>query len=168
MGEVQAVAITPVDTGTFEAIARREADRLYGLALTILRDPAEAEDAVQDALLAAWRFWPNLRDPARVQPWLTRICVNAALRRRRWISHLTAQHDADRVLAPAIGRDERLLGFDRAFARLSLKQRAVFALHVHYGLTVEECARTVGCSSGAARSHLGRAVDKLRRDLGDD
>jgi RNA polymerase sigma factor (sigma-70 family) len=69
---------------------------------------------------------------------------------------------------PAIRSDERLLDFDQAFARLSLKQRAAFALHVYYGMTVEECAGVMGCRPGTARSHLGRAVEKLRRSLGDE
>jgi RNA polymerase sigma factor (sigma-70 family) len=60
-----------------------------------------------------------------------------------------------------------LLGFDRAFRELSPPKRAVFALHVHYGYTVDECAATLGCRPGTARSHLGRAVAKLRKEFTD-
>jgi RNA polymerase sigma-70 factor (ECF subfamily) len=68
--------------------------------------------------------------------------------------------------APApIQFDGQLLDFDRAFARLSAKQRAVFALHIHHGYTLDECASLLGCRPGTARSHLGRAVAALRREM---
>ncbi|MDQ6846828.1 MAG: hypothetical protein M3019_04495 [Candidatus Dormibacteraeota bacterium] len=54
-----------------------------------------------------------------------------------------------------------------AFRRLSTPQRAVFALHVQYGYTLDECARVMGCRPGTARSHLGRAVAKLRKEFAD-
>jgi DNA-directed RNA polymerase specialized sigma24 family protein len=59
------------------------------------------------------------------------------------------------------------LDFDKAFRRLSPPQRAAFLLHFHYGYTLDECAGLLGCRPGTARSHLGRAVAKLRKEFAD-
>ena len=56
----------------------------------------------------------------------------------------------------------------RAYQHLSPRQRAMVTLHHHDGYTVEQCAAFLGCSPGTARSHLGRAMTKLRKELADD
>jgi RNA polymerase sigma factor (sigma-70 family) len=150
----------------FELAVLPERPRLYALALTITRDPAEAEDAVQETMLSAWRSWASLRDPDHPGPWLTRICVNHCLRgRRRLTRWLRAQELREAASPVPIQFDDQLLDFDRAFARLSARQRAVFALHVQHGYTVDECARLIGCRAGTARGHLGRAVAALRKAM---
>jgi RNA polymerase sigma-70 factor, ECF subfamily len=150
----------------FELAVLPERPRLYALALTITHDPEEAEDAVQETMLSAWRSWASLRDPDHPEPWLTRICVNHCLRRRRRLTRwLWAQEFRDAAAPVAIQFEDQLLDFDRAFARLSARQRAVFALHVEHGYTVDECARLIGCRAGTARSHLGRAVASLRKEM---
>jgi RNA polymerase sigma-70 factor (ECF subfamily) len=154
----------------FEEAVPPERARLYALAVTITRDPSECEDIVQDTLLAAWRSRPRLRDPARTSAWLTRICVNHCLqrarRRARWVSA------GEKLLAAAPIRsrldDRPMLDFDRAFTRLSPKQRAVFVLHAHHGYSVRECAEILGCRAGTARSHLGRVIAALRQEMSDD
>ena len=65
------------DHDAFAALAGAAADRLYGLARMILRDPDRAEDATQEALVKAWRELPRLRDPDRFEAWLRRLLVNA-------------------------------------------------------------------------------------------
>ncbi len=68
---------------TFEAVAVPDARRLYSLALSILRDQGEAEDAVQETLLKAWRSWNSVSHMERPTAWLTRVCVNHCISRRR-------------------------------------------------------------------------------------
>jgi DNA-directed RNA polymerase specialized sigma24 family protein len=68
---------------TFEAVAAPDARRLYSLALSILRDEGEAEDAVQETLLKAWRSWESVARMERPAAWLTRVCVNHCISRRR-------------------------------------------------------------------------------------
>lgn len=163
-------ARSAADHAAFEGSVAPEARRLFGLALTILGDRGEAEDAVQETMFSAWRTWSTLREPSKLSAWLTRICVNHCIHRRRglvrrilWSSDqwLTA------TTAPPPTLDSRLAGFDRAFRRLSPHQRAVFTLHVHHGYTLDECAGLIGCRPGTARSHLGRAVATLRKELAD-
>ena len=165
-GTIQATPLLLDTNETFERAVLKDRPRLYRLALTITRDPAEAEDVVQETMLSAWRSWAKLRDPEHPSPWLTRICVNHCLHRRRLLSRLLPSGDIVDVRGPSpIQFEGQLLDFDRAFALLSAKQRAVFALHVHHGYTLDECAGLLGCRPGTARSHLGRAVASLRAEM---
>jgi RNA polymerase sigma-70 factor (ECF subfamily) len=165
---------TAVDEGAalrFEQAVAPEARRLFGLAMTIVRDRGDAEDAVQETFFSAWRSWSLLRDEAHLSAWLSRICVRHCLSRRRHrIRHLLWISDEARGMYAAPHPqpfDGRLLDFDRAFSDLSRSQRAVFTLHVQYGFTINECAEMLGCRPGTARSHLGRAVARLRKELND-
>jgi RNA polymerase sigma-70 factor (ECF subfamily) len=65
------------DREAFTSLARDSADRCYGLAYRILRDPHRAQDAAQRALIGAWRDLPALREPARFDAWLAKLVVNA-------------------------------------------------------------------------------------------
>jgi RNA polymerase sigma factor (sigma-70 family) len=150
----------------FEEAVLPERRRLYGLALIITRDASAAEDAVQETLFAAWRSWAKVRDPEHPGGWLTRICVRQCLRRRQFDAptrfadaSLSAHAQGD----AAFGGD--LVDFDRAFGLLTARQRAAFTLHVRYGYTVAESAALMGCRPGTARSHLGRAVATLRKEM---
>jgi RNA polymerase sigma-70 factor (ECF subfamily) len=147
-----------------------ETRRLYGLALAIVVDRHEAADAVQETLLSAWRHWSSLRDPATQSAWLTRICVRRCIHHRHLLSlrvlWSSSQWDQTPGAAP-IEFEGRLLDVYRAIRVLSPSQRAMVVLHYQRGLTVDECAAILGCRPGTARSHLGRAVAKLRKELTD-
>ena len=165
---VKASATVDGEQGAFERAVAPEIDRLFGLALTIVGDRGEAEDVVQETMLSAWRRWSQLRDPSNQSAWLTRICINHCLHRRRDILRMVLWPH-DRWLSVPDPRplrlDGRLLEVDRAFRSLSPPQRAVVTLHLYYGFTVDECAALLGCRPGTARSHLGRAMTKLRKEL---
>jgi RNA polymerase sigma-70 factor (ECF subfamily) len=151
---------------TFEQAVLPERRRLYGLALIITRDPSAAEDAVQETLFSAWRSWSKVRDPQHPGGWLTRICVRQCLRRRQFDA--PSRFADPSVSARAQGETAfggELLDFDRAFGLLTAKQRAVFTLQVRHGYTVAESAGLMGCRPGTARSHLGRAVARLRKEM---
>jgi RNA polymerase sigma-70 factor, ECF subfamily len=158
------------DAGAFDALARDRIDRLFSIAIRILRDHHDAEDAVQQALWTAWCDLPGLRDPARLDAWLYRLVVRASYRagrsRRRRASvarivpdmhELPGSADADAVT----DRDE----LERAFASLSTEHRAVVVLHHYLGLPLEEIAGIVGVPAGTARSRLHYALHKLRAVL---
>jgi RNA polymerase sigma-70 factor (ECF subfamily) len=154
------------DHDAFGLLVNLTSDRMYAIATRILRDPGLAEDALQGALITAWRELPRLRDPDRFEAWVRRLLVHAcyaeARRRRAWAGNV-------RVLpvdGPA-GADDLLSvcdrdALDRAFRRLSIEQRAVFVLHHHVGLPLVEIADTLGIPAGTARSRLHHAIRLLR------
>src|SRR4051794_32571437 len=82
------------DREAFASLVQMTSDRMYAIAARILRDADLAEDALQGALINAWRSLPTLRDPARFEAWLRRLLVHAcyaeARRRRSWTSMIRA------------------------------------------------------------------------------
>jgi RNA polymerase sigma factor (sigma-70 family) len=149
------------DVPTFEAAVHAESGRLFAVAYSILRDPQEAQDAVQETMELAWRSWSVLRDPSKRSAWLRQICVRRAIRtRRRLLSRLWL---ADTIAGPEL--EEPDLDLDRGYRRLSRQQRAVVTLHYQYGYSIDECAELIGCRPGTARSHLARALASLRKEL---
>ena len=148
---------------TFEAAVRAEGGRLFGVAYSILRDPQEAEDAVQETMELAWRSWSSLRDPEKRSPWLRQICVRRCLKVHRGLLRRSWLHDRPQAAAVT---DDHDLDLDRSYRRLTRQQRAVVALHYQYGYSLDECADLLGCRPGTARSHLGRALSRLREELG--
>jgi len=154
------------DEEAFASLARNAGDRLLAVAYRILRDIGLAEDAVQQALVAAWRELPGLRDPDRFDAWLHRLLVHAcyaeARRDRRWSSTIRvlpvdAPSGADEALAIA-HRDQ----LDRGFRRLPAEQRAVFVFHHWLGLSLPEVAEHLGVPLGTVKSRLHYATSSLR------
>ena len=154
------------DREAFGVLVVHTSDRLYAIATRILRDTELAEDALQGALLTAWRQLPTLRDPDRFDAWVRRLLVHAcyaeARRQRSWAANVRVL-PVDGPAAPdaslsVIDRD----ALDRAFRRLTVEQRAVFVLHHHVGLPLVEIAETLGIPAGTARSRLHYATRALR------
>ena len=153
-------AATP-DQDAFERLLAAEGRRLFAIAFAVLRDPEAAEDAVQEASVAAWQGWPKLSDPNRSRAWLTTICVRQAVRRRGWLRRRPARtetHDRFAGSERHLEADGLYLDLHRAHARLSRQQRAVVALHYEHGYTLSECAALMGCRSGTVATHLSRAL----------
>ena len=160
------------DEEAFDLLVGRIGDSLYSVARRILRDTSLAEDATQQALLAAWRNLPQLRDPDRFEAWAHRLIVNAchAEARREGRQRGTLRllpHDEPSDPDPASGianRDE----LDHAFRALSIEHRTVVVL-VHYlGMTPSEAAATMGTPVGTARSRLHYALQNLRMAIDAD
>jgi RNA polymerase sigma factor (sigma-70 family) len=155
----------------FEAVVTADVRRLYSLALSILDDAGEAEDAVQETLLKAWRAWDSLSHMDRPAAWLTRVCVNHCISRRRMLRSrgwpLPALIDRAGPTS-AGGHDAERIDMDRAYRRLSTKQRAAITLNYKHGYSVDECAVFMGCRPGTVRTHLERGLATLRKELKDD
>lgn len=150
----------------FDSVLRAERGHLYGIAHAILRDPPLAEDAVQDALVRAWRSWDSLRDESARRAWLVRICVNQCLNSRRAkLRRLMVTLRADAPALPDPRLDGRLVDLDRATLKLSPRQRAALLLHYHHGYSIDECADLLGCRPGSVRTHVARALQTLRREM---
>jgi RNA polymerase sigma-70 factor (ECF subfamily) len=155
------------DRDAFELIVRARMDAVYRLSIAILGEEAAARDAAQEALVAAWRQIRRLREPERLDAWLTRVAVNAArqairARRRRRVREIpssTVAALADRPADP-VGDDVAVL--DAALATLPVEQRAILVLHHLEGRPLAELAEILEVPIGTAKSRLFAA----RRALG--
>lgn len=161
------------DHDAFAVLATAAATRLDAAARLILRDGELARDAVQDALIRAWRDLPGLRDPDKFDAWLHRLLVNACLdvarrRRRRPIEVEIGPLDEPAVHADEVHRlaDRDLV--ERALARLDPEHRALVVMHYYLGYPLPEAAASLGISLPAAKSRLHRAMGALRRVLSPD
>jgi RNA polymerase sigma-70 factor, ECF subfamily len=161
------------DREAFAVLARASAARLDAAARLILRDREHARDAVQEALIRAWRDLPGLRDPDRFDAWLYRLLSNAAIdearrRKRRVIEVKITLADMGAVHEDPTGRLADRDALDRALAGLSPEHRALVVLHYYVGLPLPEAAAALGISLGAAKSRLHRAIGTLRRSFTSD
>lgn len=156
-----------------EAVDGAEADferRFWPLFLTafraahrILRDRAAAEDVAADALVRVHLRWDRLRgDPAYCSAWVVRVATNRALdvAKRRTPAPVPRPHPAfdDAVASHVV--------LEAALGTLPRRQRQVVALRYLLGLSTEEVARVLDIRDGSVRSHLDRALKKLRLRLG--
>lgn len=156
---------------SYESVVVSEAKRLYSLAMSILTDAGEAEDAVQETLLKAWRLWEAVSGMDRPSAWLTRVCVNYCLNRRRLLRsrgwpHLGLTEGTEVPRESAVHAEG--IDISRAYRRLSNRQRAAITLNYRHGYSVEECAVLMGCRPGTVRTHLERGLATLRKELKDD
>ena len=155
------------DREAFSDLVRASTSRQYALATLILRDGDRAQDAVQEALVSAWKGLRALRDPDAWDAWLNRLTVRACFhqvrrdKRRRLVelqvmpNHEPSSSDAQLALADR-DRVERMLD------RLPMEQRAVIVLHYHLGLPLPEVANTLAIPVGTAKSRLSRALEAMR------
>jgi RNA polymerase sigma-70 factor (ECF subfamily) len=154
------------DHEAFDALATAAYHRLYAIARRILRDGYAAEDAVQDALVRAWRDLRGLRDRDRFDAWLHRLLVHACqdqVRRRRRrpfeVSVLTIdQPTVEDRLSQLVDRDE----LERAFLRLPVEQRAALVLTHYIGLPAAEVASILGVPVGTVYSRLHNGARTMR------
>jgi RNA polymerase sigma-70 factor, ECF subfamily len=160
------------DQSAFVDLVRSRGDRLFALAYRILRDVDRAEDALQDALVIAWRDLPSLRDPDRFDAWvhkvLTNVCIAQASRERRRMANLhvlpvDGPPAPDQLLSVA-DRDQ----LDRAFRRLTPDERAILALRFYLGYEPSEIADVLGAPAGSVRSRLHHAIRAMRAALDAD
>lgn len=157
------------DREAFADLVRARGDRLFALAQRILRDVDRTGDAVQDALVIAWRDLRALRDPDRLDAWLTKllvnVCITHASRERRRVANLRVlpvdgPASPDELLSLA---DRDLI--ERGFRRLPPEQRAILTMHHFLGYAPGEIAGILGIPPGTARSRLHHAHRAMRAAL---
>ena len=157
------------DPDAFEVLVREAGGRLVGLAFRILRDPAAADDAVQQTLVTAWRELPGLRDPERFEAWLYRILVRACSAEARRMGRMRV---GVRDVSPdalsysnAFGRVADRDELERGFRRLTPEQRTVIVLRFWGDLRQEEIAEAMSIPLGTVKSRLHHATAALRAAL---
>ncbi|MET7982311.1 MULTISPECIES: RNA polymerase sigma factor SigM [unclassified Streptomyces] len=160
------------DPDAFGELVRRHRDRLWAVALRTLGDREEAADAVQDALVSAYRAAHTFRGQSAVTTWLHRITVNACLdRARKAASRKTSPVDDTQRLeqllephesaaAPAERNDlhRELIG---ALGTLPADQRAALVLVDMQGYPVAEAARILDVPTGTVKSRCARGRARL-------
>jgi RNA polymerase sigma-70 factor (ECF subfamily) len=163
------VAAQRGDRQAYVDLIRPRSNRLFAIAQRILRDVDRAEDALQDALVIAWRDLRGLRDPGRFDAWLQRLlvneCIDQASRERRRTSILRVLPvegpAAPDALLTVADRDQ----LERGFRRLPADQRALLVLHHFAGYAPSEIAEALGIPDGTARSRLHHAHRAMRAAL---
>jgi RNA polymerase sigma-70 factor (ECF subfamily) len=174
-------AVREGDLRALEALMRRHNRTLYRTARAILGDDAEAEDAVQEAYLRAYRSLDGFRGEAKLSTWLVRIAANEALMRRRRRARTAAVFPLDAAAAPSeewstVMSDRPGPEHDAARAEMrriiearidSLPEgyRAVFVLRALEELTVEETAAALEIPEATVRTRFFRARALLRESL---
>jgi len=160
------------DREAYAELIESRLSRLFVLAQRILRDVDRAEDALQDALVIAWRDLPDLRDPDRFDAWLHRLvvrsCLTDAKRERQRVTNLrvlpmdvpTAIDD----FLTVVDRDQ----LERGFRRLPPDQRVLLVLRHLEGRDLADIAEILGIPVGTAGSRLHHAHRAMRAALDAD
>jgi RNA polymerase sigma-70 factor (ECF subfamily) len=167
------------DARAFEALMRRHNRMLFRTARAILRDDAEAEDALQEAYLQAYRSLAGFRAESKLSTWLARIVANEALMRLRKQARRAdivpiqpaeeveqvMDSETDRAPQPSAERAEMRRLLEAQIDALPEAYRAVFMLRAVEELTVEETAAVLDIPAATVRTRLFRARSLLREGL---
>jgi len=175
------------DQAAFEALMRRHNGKLFRVARAILKDDAEAEEALQDAYLDAYRHMGDFRGGARLSTWLTRIVINQALmrlrkqKRDRIVVPIGGERATERGQAEADVTDERSESPPGATLRAEIRRalerridelptafRTVFVMREVEDMTVDETAECLSIPAATVRTRLFRARALLREALARD
>ena len=154
-----------LDKDTFSTLVIQNQETLFHTAKAILRSDEDAEDAVQEAVCAAFERRESLREADKFRTWLLRILVNKCYdtcRRRRPTVDL--EDVADYLPAKSQDHTERLTLWQAVMA-LSGDLRAVVTLFYYDGLSIREISGALGISEAAVKTRLSRGRAKLRQLL---
>lgn len=165
----------PLDRAGFEQVVAEYSDRLYSIALRITASPADAEDALQEAFISAYRHLGQYRGDADARTWLYRIAVNAALARVRQRAPHEYLDEVTEALEPAASWDARAEDpavaaelrerLEDALAALPPDYRAAVVLRDVEGLSAREAANVLEIGELALKSRLHRGRVLLRQLL---
>jgi RNA polymerase sigma-70 factor (ECF subfamily) len=163
------------DPHAFGELVARHRDRLWAVALRTTGDPEEASDALQDAMISAFRRADQFRGDSAVTTWLHRIVVNASLDRlrRKAVRHSLPLPDDNEDLPGAVVADpndhmdrrETQMVISAALAELPPDQRDAVVLVDVEGWSVEDAAVMLGCPPGTVKSRCFRGRAKLAKRL---
>ena len=162
------------DHDAFSVLVRASYPRLYGAARLILRDSERAQDAVQEALVQAWRHVRALRDADAWDAWLHRLTVHACYRMSRQVKRrdqieLHVMPDLDSAgsfdMSMSLAERDRM---GQELGRLSIDHRTVLVLHFYVDLPLADVANVLQIPVGTAKSRLHRGLETLRAAMAAD
>lgn len=171
------------DARALDALFARNTRALYQTALRVLGNPEDAEEALQEGLLSAYRNLPRFERRSQFSTWLTRIVINAALMRRRSkrarpavsLDEVIVEGElplADRFADDGPNPEQLYAGaelgdrMNKKLAEISPLLRTAFWLREIEGLTAEEAAHVLGVSRNTLKARLWRARQELAARLG--
>lgn len=152
-----------MDKETFSTLVHEQQRQLYRIAVSYTASSADAEDAMQEALLRAWKRRDTLRNPAYFSTWLNRILINECktLLRKRKRQLPTA--DLPNLAAPP--PDEQAMPCGRALFALPEKYRVPLVLNLLEGYTLREIAAMLSLPVGTVKTRIARAKQKLEQEV---
>lgn len=169
------------DGSAYGILVERYQRKIFRVAYSIVRDPAEADGVAQDTFVQAYTNLSKFEARAEFETWLTRIAINRGrdvLRRRRFVSLFTAPAEDDEEhetrFEPVDERpdQERQVtsaqlrqAIAQAESKLSAQQKTIFRLRHYEDLSLEDIADHLGLRAGTVRAHLFRAIHKIRKEL---
>ena len=170
------------DNATLDELFARNRTRLYKTALRVIGKPEDAEDALQDGLISGYRNLSAFEGRSQLSAWLTRIVVNAALMRLRWLHSrhaISLDQRANEDNLPLVNtiadvapnpeelyvRAEQLDILERQWRRLPTKYRKALWFCAFKEMTIKEAAETLGIPAGTLKTHVHRARQMLRQGI---
>lgn len=163
------------DTDAFGAITEQFGTYMLHMARLIVGDYESAQDVLQEALIRAWRYLPDLHEAGALHSWLMRIVVNQSLhlKRQRVSSTALSHRIVDEYKWDAVvqfsdetkGSREQYWDLKQAVEQLPDKQRVIVVLHYYYGMTFPEMAQTLETSQNTLKKRLQAALINLRRSM---
>ena len=164
------------DREAFDRLMRAHLDRVFSLAWGILRNREDAMDASQEVFVRLYKQLPRFPASDNLNAWLYRVCLNCCIDAKRRaklrpsveitdeeIDRLRGRSDEEPEFRAYQAENGRLIA--DAVDRLPDRQRAVFILRHYRLMSLNEIAKTIGCSIGAVKTHLSRATASLRDAL---
>ena len=155
----------PQRSAAIAELAKRCSRRGFAIAYDLLRDPNDAEDAVQEALARACSAYSRLRNADSLDAWFYRTLTNGCLngiRRRKVVSGLARLWPVRSESRPQTVEH----GMLDALRRLPAKQQAALVLRYAHDCSVGEVASMLGVKPGTAKTHLARGLRQMRAALG--
>lgn len=182
-GESLNVSDFPSASHAFEQVLLRRSNSFYRCALRLMGNPADAEDAVQEAFMAAYKHVDQFKGQSQISTWMTAIVRNCAfmeLRKRARQTYVSLDEEVndgqpyflwERLADGRPGTEEECHSSElnarlqRCAARLPRTLRRTFQLRVIEGLSINETARILGMPKGTVKAQLARARTKIARHM---
>lgn len=150
----------------WETFVNEHYSKIYGFIYQFLGSKADAEDATQEAFLRAYKSYSSLREPSSAKAWIYSIARNVCIDKSRWWKRYTATiSNLDREDTANPKTTELTLTLRKLINELPIKQREVFILRHWHDFDTKETAKLLSISEGTVKSHLKRAIDKIKKDL---
>ncbi|MCQ9205450.1 MAG: sigma-70 family RNA polymerase sigma factor [Omnitrophica bacterium] len=157
----------------FDEIVRLIASDIVNIAYCYMKSLEDAKDTCQDVLLKLYRRLKSFRGASRISTWIYRVTINTcidSLRKKKTTVSLdeaiTKDEKSDILVTERVERKDNQIIIRKALEMLSLRQKNVIILKHFEGLKIHQISEILGCSQSSIKTHLVRALDNLRKELG--